>query len=61
MTVARSVAEVLGEHVRLEVECIDRLYLNMYVPILQRPAGAAHFIRTQRASKFASTVVAPRP
>lgn len=57
MTVARSVAEVLGEHVTLEVECIDRLYLNMYVPILQRPEGAAHFIRTQRGSKFASTVV----
>lgn len=57
MTVARSVAEVLSDHVTLEVECIDRLYLNMYVPILQRPEGAAYFIRTQRASKFASTVV----
>ena len=57
MTVARSVAEVLSEHVTLEVECIDRLYLNLYVPILQRPEGAAHFIRTQRGAKFASTVV----
>jgi len=36
MKVARSVAEVLNEHVTLEVECIDRLYLNLYVPILQR-------------------------
>jgi hypothetical protein len=28
MTVARSVADVLTEHVRFEVECIDRMYLN---------------------------------
>ena len=32
MTLARSVAEVLAEHVTLEVECIDRMYLNVYVP-----------------------------
>ena len=35
MTVARSVADVLAEHVTLEVECIDRMYLNVYVPKLQ--------------------------
>ena len=43
MTVARSAAEVLSEHVTLEVECIDRMYLNLYVPILQREQGIAHF------------------
>jgi hypothetical protein len=26
--VPRSVAEVLADHVTLEVECIDRMYLN---------------------------------
>ncbi len=36
MKVARSVGEILAEHVTLEVECVDRLYLNLYVPILQR-------------------------
>jgi hypothetical protein len=35
MSVARSVAEVLREHVLLEVEAIDRMYLNVYVPHLQ--------------------------
>ena len=32
MTVARSAAEVLDEHVTFELECIDRMYLNAYVP-----------------------------
>ena len=39
MSVARSVAEVLERHVTLEVECIDRMYLNAYVPILQTEGG----------------------
>jgi len=39
MTVARSVADVLSEHVSFEVECIDRMYLNVYQPKLQYAAG----------------------
>ena len=31
MTLARSVADVLNDHVTLEVESIDRMYLNLYV------------------------------
>jgi hypothetical protein len=34
--VPRTIAEVLAEHVTLEVESIDRIYLNVYVPALQR-------------------------
>src|SRR6266511_2181666 len=30
-----NINEVLDGHVALEVECVDRLYLNAYVPILQ--------------------------
>src|SRR6516225_9559340 len=33
--VAQSVADILGRHVRLAVEGIDRMYLNIYVPQLQ--------------------------
>ena len=29
MTLPRSVADVLSEHVVFEVECIDRIYLSM--------------------------------
>ena len=57
MTVARSVSEVLGEHVSLEIESIDRLYLNLYVPILQRPEGTAHFWIRHRGHRFASSAL----
>ena len=33
--VSHTDAEVLSEHVTLEVEYIDRMYLNVYVPKLQ--------------------------
>src|SRR5258705_8222610 len=39
MTVARSVGDVLTEHVVFEVDCIDRMYCNVYVPGLQYAAG----------------------
>jgi len=29
MTIPRSVADVLADHVTLEVECIDRMYLSL--------------------------------
>ena len=54
MTVPRNVAEILAEHTTLEVECIDRMYLNLYVPILQRENGIAHFRQTHRGHRFAS-------
>jgi len=55
MTVARSVAEVLERHVTLEVECIDRMYLNVYVPILQTEGGVAYFFREHLGHRFASS------
>jgi hypothetical protein len=53
MTLPRSAAEVLSEHVTLEVECIDRMYLNLYVPQLQRELGVVGFFRA-RGFQFAS-------
>ena len=40
MSMARKVADVLRDHVTLEVEGIDRMYLNAYVPQLQREPGS---------------------
>jgi hypothetical protein len=57
MMVPRTVAEVLSEHVTLEVECIDRMYLNVYVPALQFPAGVACFLKNHRKHAIASTVL----
>lgn len=43
MTLPRTVADVLGEHVTFELECIDRMYLNCCVPGLMYRAGVAAF------------------
>src|SRR5664279_3612965 len=55
MTVARSVSDVLTDHVKFEVECIDRMYLNVYVPTLQYPAGLVGFVHRQLELPIAST------
>jgi hypothetical protein len=55
--VAQSVAAILADHVRLSVECIDRMYLNVYVPKLQRDNDVAWFFRGHRRQPFASTAL----
>ncbi len=57
MSLPRSVAEVLAEHVTLEVEGIDRMYLNVYVPALQRAGGVASFFRFYLGHRFASSAL----
>jgi hypothetical protein len=57
MSIAHSVAEVLEEHVVLEVEGIDRMYLNVYIPQLQRELGVVSFFRFHRGFKFASSAL----
>ena len=55
MTLPRSAADVLREHVVFELECIDRVYCNVYVPKLQRELGVASFIREHLGKPVAST------
>jgi hypothetical protein len=57
MSVPRSVADVLAHHVTLEVEGIDRMYLNVYVPQLQREVGVASFFRYHRGFQFVSSAL----
>jgi len=40
-----TIPEILQGHVTLEVESVDRLYLNGYVPSLSTPGGLTTFIR----------------
>src|SRR5947208_188014 len=40
-----NVAELIKDHVALTVECVDRLYLNAYVPRLQSAGGVVGFLR----------------
>jgi hypothetical protein len=40
-----SVATILRDHVSLSTACLDRLYLNSYVPTLQTPGHLCTFLR----------------
>jgi hypothetical protein len=45
----------------LESECIDRMYLNVYVPQLQRVGGVVWYLHGHLGQRFASTAsVAPK-
>jgi hypothetical protein len=44
----QTVAELLESHVTLEVECIDRLYLNGYIPSLQTGGNLVTFLTKHR-------------
>lgn len=57
MSLPQSAANVLAEHVTMELECIDRLYLNLYQPRLQYDGGVASFFRNHRGHKFASSAL----
>jgi hypothetical protein len=55
MKIAPSVAELQRENVVLELECIDRMYLNAYVPKLTNERGIAGYFRGFLGHRFAST------
>lgn len=57
MSIPRTVAAVLKNHVTMEVESLDRMYLNVYVPPLQTDRGVACFWRFHRGHRFASSVL----
>jgi hypothetical protein len=57
MTIARSAAQVLEDHVAFSLERIDRVYLNVYVPKLAYPEGVVGFFRSTRGLPFASGAV----
>ena len=57
MSVSQStaVATILREHVTQEIASIDRMYLNVYVPLLQRAPGVVAFFRHHRGAPLASS------
>ena len=58
--VRKNVAEIIQHHVTFELEGIDRMYLNAYVPSLQTGGGVVYFLKTQLGVRVPSTVmVAP--
>ena len=57
MTLPRSVADVLADHVTLEVESVDRMFLNLYQPRLQHELGVVGFFKAHRGFPFVSSVL----
>src|SRR2546426_12549369 len=58
--IRKNVAEILQDHVTFELEAIDRMYLNAYVPSLQTGGGFVYFVKTQLGARVPSTMmVAP--
>jgi hypothetical protein len=55
-----NVDEILRGHVLLEVECVDRLYLNGYIPTLATSGGLVAFMREQLKKPIPSPVVLGR-
>ncbi len=43
----QTLQEILPGKITLDVECVDRVYLNGYVKYLQMPGGVINFIREQ--------------
>ena len=57
MKIAQSAAEILKKHTTLEIEGIDRMYLNLYVPSLQRELGIVGFFKFHRGNLIPSSVL----
>ena len=55
--IAQSVADILHHHVKLSVEGIDRMYLNVYVPWLQTEQGVVQFFRGHRGQPLPSAAL----
>src|SRR6266540_996781 len=51
---AVTVNDVLDGHVALDIECLDRIYLNAYVPTLQTSAQVAAFLTRHLGFPFPS-------
>jgi hypothetical protein len=47
-------ADMVAGHVTLDISCIDRLYLNGYVPSLQTPGGIICFFHEHRGKPIVS-------
>jgi hypothetical protein len=49
-----NVEKILAERVEFQVESIDRMYLNLYVPRVQHPNGVLQFLLGHRRQQIAS-------
>ena len=43
-----TVKGILSDKITLDIECVDRVYLNGFIKYLQMPGGLVNFIRQQK-------------
>ena len=55
--IGQTIGELLESKVVLDLEGIDRLYLNAYQPMLQTGGGVSFFFKQHRGNKVASTML----
>jgi hypothetical protein len=60
MATVANINDVLEGHVALEIECVDRLYLNAYVPDLQVGGQVVRFCTRHLGKPIASTALLGR-
>jgi hypothetical protein len=57
MTVAHSAGDALSDHTVFEVGCIDRMFLNVWLPRLAYGAGVQGFFVGHRGHHYLSTAL----
>jgi hypothetical protein len=55
MSLPRTVGEVIAQHVTLELESLDRVYLNVYQSLLQTPRSVFYFLREHHGAGAVSS------
>ena len=51
-------ADMVAGHVKLDISCLDRIYLNGYVAKLQTPGGVVYFFHEHRGKPIVSPALA---
>jgi hypothetical protein len=52
-----TIPELLRDHVSLDIECVDRVYLNGYVPTLQTTGALVYFLQHHKGQLIPSPAV----
>ena len=55
-----NVNDLVRDHVTLTVECLDRIYLNAYIPTLQMPGQRVNFVIGHQGNKIPSPALQGR-
>jgi hypothetical protein len=57
LNLPQNFSTILRDHVTLALEAIDRMYLNVYMPLLQTDFGVVSFFKKHRGVLFASSAL----